>query len=471
MKFISETIILCFLIGLIFNVKAQEDTKPSPILFIYDASGSMWRQLDGKTKKEIASDVLTKTIGNLPKYQNVGLIAYGHRTKGDCSDIEYMVNLSNPSKIEVTEAVKSLNPTGRTPLARSATMAINSLKEEQLKATIILITDGIESCDGDICKVITNAKADGIDFKLHIVGFGLKDENKEQLICAANAGDGKYYDANNADGLGDVLTEATAETIDEPAGNFSVYTLKNGEPVDAWIKPMNVISKKELKGSRTYKDTAWMYLPPGKYNVNVKPLEGTDIPGTTISVEIKEGEVQHRDVSFDGGLLEVTITNNGEPWDAVVKMFDKNTEKLAAQTRTYGKTQQMEVSAGYYKLTFKALKLEGIDIEAVNENVTIKANETNTVSHDFKSGIAMIGVKTTSGELIDATVNFHEKTTDKNVAGSRTYTSESSNPKQFLLNPGTYEVRVTTLGVHKGYKDTFTITVKQRETVEKIITF
>ena len=174
---------------LVCNVKAQEE-QPSPILFIYDASGSMWGQLDGKTKKEIASEVLATTVGNLPEDQNVGLIAYGHRNKSDCNDIEYLVALTNNSKAKVTGAVKAINPIGRTPLARSATMAIESLKKSNTKATIILITDGIESCDGDLCKVISDAKANGIDFKLHIVGFGLKEGEKKQLKCAAKAGDG-----------------------------------------------------------------------------------------------------------------------------------------------------------------------------------------------------------------------------------------------------------------------------------------
>jgi len=467
-----KLLLIFILLSIVFNAKAQEKEKPSPILFIYDASGSMWGQLEGKTKKEIASEVLTSTVSNLPKNQNIGLIAYGHRTKDDCNDIEYIVNLSNNSKADVIKAVKSLNPTGRTPLARSATAAINSLKEQNTKATIILITDGIESCDGDICRVITDAKANGIEFKLHIVGFGLKEGEKEQLKCAANTGDGKYYDADNAGGLCNVLAEATTATIDEPDGNFSVYAIKNGEPVDAWVKPTNSVSKKELTGSRTYRDTAWVYLPPGKYDIEIKPLEGTDIPGTIISVDIKEGEVKHQDVSFDGGILEVTTTNNDEPWDALVKMYDKKTEKLVAQTRTYSRTQQIEVPAGNYKVTFSALQqLEGIDIEAVNEAVEIKANEINAVSNNFKSGTAMIGVKTASGELIDATVNFYEKTTGKNVAAGRTYTSESNNPKKFLLNPGTYEVSVKTLGVHKWHKETFAITVKQGEIIEKIITY
>lgn len=461
----SSLVILCCSL----SINAQE--IPSPILFIYDASGSMWGAMENKTKKEIASDVLISTVGNLPDNQNIGLIAYGHRKKSDCDDIEYLVNLTNNTKSNVTNAVKSLNPTGRTPLARSATLAINSLKESNTKATIILITDGKESCDGDICNVITDAKANGIDFKLHIVGFGLKEGEKEQLKCAALAGNGKYYDADNAGGLGDVLTEATTETVDKPKGNFSVYAVKNGEPVDAWVKPQNSETKKDLSGARTYRDTAWVYLPTGKYDIEVKPLENSDIPSTTISVEIKEGEMKHKDVSFDGGILEVSTTTNGEPWDAIVKMYDKNTGKVIANARTYGRSKQMEVPAGNYKVTYQALNLEGIDIYVEVNDVEVQANTTNSISHDFKSGIVMIGVKTASGELIDATVNFHEINTRKNVAGARTYTSDSSNPKKFILNPGTYEVKISTVGKHKGYKDSFTIIVEEGKTVEKSITF
>lgn len=457
--------ILCFW----GDILAQD--QPSPILFIYDASGSMWAQMGDKTKKDIASDVLATTIENLPDNQNIGLIIYGHRKKDDCDDIEYSVDLSNSSKVNITNAVRSLNPTGKTPLARSAGMAIKSLKETNSKATIILITDGIESCDGDICKVISDAKAEGIEFKLHIVGFGLKDGDKEQLQCAAHAGDGKYYDADDAGGLGDVLTEATTETVDKPDGNFSVYAVKNGKPVDAWVKPQNTATKKDLNGARTYRDTAWVYLPAGKYDIEVKPLENTDIPGTTITVEMKEGEMLHRDVSFDGGILEVSTTNNGEPWDAIVKMYDNKTGKVVANTRTYGRSKQMEVPAGSYKVTYSALNLEGLDINVEVNNVEVKGNAIEFLSHDFKSGIALIGVQTKDGELIDATVNFLEESTGKNVAGGRTYSSASNNPKKFLLNPGTYEVNVSTIGKHKGHKDSFTVTIEAGQTFERIIAF
>ena len=457
-------------LGLSFLTYAQQDA-PSPILFIYDASGSMWGQLQGKTKKEIASEVLSSTVSKLPDNQNIGLMAYGHRKKGDCNDIEFMVDLNNNTKGKITNAVSNMNALGKTPLARSAALAINSLKENDTKATIILITDGIESCDGNICDVVTKAKADGIDFKLHIVGFGLKEDETEQLKCAADVGGGNYYDAADASGLGEGLDKATTQTIDKPEGNFSIYATKNGEPVDAWINAKKAGTNEAIDGSRTYRDSGWVYLPPGKYDIAIKPLEGTDIPGTTITVEMKEGDVKHENISFDGGTLEITTTNNGEAWDAVVKMKDINTGKVVANTRTYGRLQQMEVPAGNYKITFQALAMKGMETFYEMDKVEITSKASTTISHNFETGIAMIGVQTSSGKLIDATVNFTEINSKTWVAGSRTYTSTNNNPRKFLLNPGTYSVKVVTLGTHKGNTETFTIEVKKGETVTKTLTF
>ena len=464
-KLILLTILFCF------SIQAQAQDQPSPILFIYDASGSMWGQLDGKTKKEIASDVLSTTVNNLPDNQSIGLMAYGHRKKGDCDDIEFLVDLDNASKSHITNAVKEMNAIGKTPLARSASMAIKSLKDSKTKATIILITDGIESCDGDICEVVSKAKSEGIDFKIHVVGFGLKDEETKQLKCAAEAGGGNYYDAENANSLSDGLTSATNQTIDKPDGNFSVYATKNGEPVDAWIKARDAVTNKDIDASRTYRDTAWVYLPAGKYDIAIRPLEGTDLPATSITVEMKEGDVKHENISFDGGTLEVHTSNNGEGWDSMVKMKDMTTGKVVASTRTYGRSKTMEVPAGKYTVTFQALAMKGLETYTEIENVEIKSNAVTPISHNFETGIAMIGVQTASGELIDATVNFHDIKSNKNVAAARTYTSDSNNPKKFLLNPGTYTVKIVTLGAHKGHSTSFTIEIEKGETHNKTISF
>ena len=79
---------------------------------------------------------------------------------------------------------------GRTPLANTALKVIEDLKRKKGSATIILISDGVESCGGDLCEVVKEAKQAGVDFILHIVGFDLAESDRLALECAAKAGDG-----------------------------------------------------------------------------------------------------------------------------------------------------------------------------------------------------------------------------------------------------------------------------------------
>lgn len=467
MKYLALIICaLCF----VLKLGAQNEQTPSPIIFIYDASGSMWGQMQDQTKMEIAREVLSTAVDKFPENQKIGLVAYGHRKKGDCKDVEFLVDLEAGGGNNVKRSLQDIKPLGKTPLAYSAKQVIDKLRTSKTKATIILVTDGIESCDGNICDVISAANKEGIDFKLHIIGFGLKAAETDQLKCAAKAGGGAYYDAVDAGDLGDVLETATNKTIDDPEGNFSVYTIKNGAPIDASVHAYKVGTKEHVDGTRTYKDTSFLFLPSGKYDLTVAPLEGSDVSEVTIVVESIEGKFGHETISFDGGKIKVATFNNDEGCDAVVRVFDTKTGKRAAQTRTYGQMQELEINPGTYDVTFGALKMNGIAISHKIENVIVEAGKTINLEHRFLTGVARVGAKSNSG-LVDAVVQIKELHSGENVAQSRTYVNESSNPKSFILNPGTYEVQLKALGDHKGKQQSFTMTVKEGETVEKLVNF
>ncbi len=462
---------LLLVLSMFSLLNGQDTLNPSPIIFIYDASGSMWGQMEGKTKMEIAANVLSSTVDSLPQNQQIGLVAYGHRTKGDCEDVEFLVNVGDNNKTKVNQSLKKIKPLGKTPLAYSAIQVIDTLRSTNMKATIILVTDGIESCGGNICEVVKAAREEGIDFKLHIIGFGLKDDETEQLKCAAYAGDGQYYDAADASGLTDVLFEATTATIDDPAGNFSIYAVKNGEAIDAYVKAYEAGTKNGVEASRTYRDTSFLFLPAGKYDIEVRPLGGSDVDPILLSGLQSFGDsIAHHTVSFDGGKIIVKTLNNGEGWDATVNIYSKSDGKSAARGRTYGRSDVYEVNPGIYDVKVQALVMKGLETKKLIENVEVKGNDTIYVEHNFKTGIALIGANSASG-LVDAVVKIAEVESKTIVASGRTYTRETNNPKQFLLNLGTYEVSLTTLGIHKGKKDKFTIIVKEGETVEKTSSF
>lgn len=63
----------------------------SRAILVMDGSGSMWGQIEGQAKITIAQDVVRDLLGTLPGDLDLGLTVYGHRRKGDCSDIETVV--------------------------------------------------------------------------------------------------------------------------------------------------------------------------------------------------------------------------------------------------------------------------------------------------------------------------------------------------------------------------------------------
>ena len=448
-----------------------ESEGSSPIVFIYDASGSMWGELQGKTRMQIAAKVMSETVNALPENQQVGFVAYGHRKKGDCEDVEFMIDIDNVSKQSVTTAVAGIKPLGKTPLAYSAIQVIDRLRATKQKATIILMTDGIESCGGNICDVVRAAKKDGIDFKLHIIGFGLKDGETEQLKCAAKEGDGNYYDADDTAGLSGALEAATASTVDDPDDNFSVYGAKNGEPVDIFVRAYAAGTDELIDSGRSYGDSAWLYLPAGKYDLGIRALEGSDVAGIKLAgVQSYADKKGHQAVSFDAGKINILASNNGEAWDAVINVFSTVDGKRVAGGRTYGKTHVIELNPGSYEVEMKPQKVEGTEVNKRFKDILVAAGKETPVTHYFTSGIAMIGANSSSG-LVDATVRIIDKTTGKAIANGRTYTSENNNPRKFILQPGTYEVRLKALGAHKGKTATLTMEVKAGETNTQVTTF
>ncbi|MCH2490814.1 MAG: VWA domain-containing protein [Flavobacteriales bacterium] len=462
-------LLLCVLGGYLtaYSQTKQNPELPSPIIFIYDASGSMWGQLQGKSKMEIASEVLATSINELPENQQLGLVAYGHREKGDCRDVETLVSMDNRSKEKIASEVKAIKPLGKTPLAYSAATVIDMLRKNGEQATIILITDGIESCDGNICDVVSEAKKEGIDFKLHIVGFGLKSNETEQLKCAAKAGDGNYYDAADAGGLSDVMTEVVTETVDKPKGNHGVYATKNGKAIDALVEAYKSGTSNKAGGTRTYRDTAYVYLPQETYDLKITPLENSKVsPITLTNIKTSNEEKTYSIVSFDGGKFAVLTTNNGEGWDSTVKVLDMDGKQVSG-TRTYGRTKEIEVDPGTYNIKFQALNLDGLETNTIIENKTIVPGETTEVTHDFTSGVLEV-VPMVGDTKIDCTTSVVPVGERTAVAYGRTY----DRGIKWTINPGTYEVSVKAIGPHadRGTKS-ITVTIPKGETVSKTIQF
>lgn len=198
-------------------VSAQE-AQSTELMFVFDASGSMWGQVDGKTKIEIARDVFSDlSKGWAGSDQAAGLIAYGHRRKGDCSDIELIAPVDKGSTAALGGIINRLVPRGKTPLSDAVRMAAEEMKFTEEAATVILLTDGVETCNADPCALGAELEQLGLNFTTHVIGFDIKSAaDKAQLQCLAAATGGKYLDSGDASELSDALQQVTTANVPEP---------------------------------------------------------------------------------------------------------------------------------------------------------------------------------------------------------------------------------------------------------------
>jgi len=185
---------------------------------VYDVSGSMWGQIDGVAKVTIARDVLGTMLESWPAERNFGLIAYGHRREGDCSDIEQVIPLGPLDADGARARINALMPRGRTPLTASVQMAAESMRYQDEPATVILVTDGLETCNADPCALAGELARAGVNFTAHVVGFDIAEGDRAQVACIAEATGGMFVPADSAQELTDALAQVTmAEPEPEPA--------------------------------------------------------------------------------------------------------------------------------------------------------------------------------------------------------------------------------------------------------------
>lgn len=180
------------------------------VIVILDASGSMWGQVDGKPKQEIARESLRTALQSVPADEEIGFMAYGHRQKGSCDDIELIVPPAAGTAGAISTAADNLKFLGKTPLTAAVRQAAEALRYTEEKAMVILITDGLETCGADPCALGKELKAAGVDFTADVVGFGLTAEEGRQVACLAENTGGKYIQASDAKALQDALAETVA---------------------------------------------------------------------------------------------------------------------------------------------------------------------------------------------------------------------------------------------------------------------
>lgn len=190
---------------------AAAETAPA-VMIVFDGSGSMWGRIDGDrlSRLQAARDALRRALPALSADTRVGLASFGHRRKGDCSDVETLVAPAARDVEALMGALDRLNPRGKGPLAlavREAAKVLGDLGGGS--ATVILIHDGPDNCQQDACAAAAEIAKAQPGLVIHTVGLGLEAEDARKMACVAAATGGRTYDARD----GAAIDEAVAAAL------------------------------------------------------------------------------------------------------------------------------------------------------------------------------------------------------------------------------------------------------------------
>ena len=427
------------------------DQAGGTFMFILDASGSMAAKIQGKPKIDVAKEVLSNLIKDLPETTNVGLVAYGHRQKGDCNDVEELAPIAPVNKTSLINQISSLHPKGMTPLTYSIQQVAEGLKGKAAATTIILVSDGEETCKGDPCAVVRELKAAGAKFVLHVIGFDVGEKEKKQLNCIAKAGDGFYFTARNAGEL-KLAAKQAVEKKEPPKSTLTVKAVRNGKPLQARYELFKTNEETAKQGEKvgvgmTEKGGTTLTLPPGTYGLVVENTEDTLKPTVTFEgIAIGLGENVEKIAEFSGGALMVKALRNGVSVNASCSIYKADGDQEKGKERitvgaTDGKGKEFKLAPGGYEVIIE-------DLEDANrpsltfQGVQVEAGKTVEKVAEFSGG-SLIVKALKNGKPFQAFCIVYKTNEDEDKEKEKAAEARIElEGTQFKFTPGAYDVVV-----------------------------
>ncbi|OFX81840.1 MAG: hypothetical protein A2X12_11040 [Bacteroidetes bacterium GWE2_29_8] len=415
-------VILFSVVHVSAQLNKSETKSRARILFIFDASYSMYGRWQTGTKMDIAKKMLTNFLDSLRIDENIeiGLRVYGHQSRvppQDCNDTKLEVPIAKNNISAIKRKLKIIEPKGTTPIARSLEAAGDDFSPcDNCRNIIILITDGIEECNGDPCAVSAALQKKGIILKPFIIGIGENFANKFECV-------GRYFDATNEASFKTVLNIVVSQALNSTTAqvnlldnqhrasetnvNVTFYDNFNGRISYDFIHTLN---------SAGFPDTL-LIDPLPEYTVVAHTLP----PVSNDSVKIIPGKHNVIPISAPQGYLVVKMKGGSAGnlnIQYLVKQFQKpeiiNVQNINQKEKYILGLYDIEV------LTLPRIKINEIQIMQ-SHTTTVEIPQPGQVTFNLNS-IGYGGIYLEESNKLELVYNFKENITKESL----------------LLQPGNY---------------------------------
>jgi Ca-activated chloride channel homolog len=404
------------------SVKQEE--PPTRILFLFDASQSMFASWQSGMRIDVAKRLMSDLLDSLNNVPNLELAlrVFGHQKRfppQDCDDTKLEVPFNKNNAANVKRRLNEVVPRGTTPIALSLEASAKDFPSSPGRNIIILITDGIEECQGDPCAVSLALQKKGIVLKPFVIGMGLDESFRKTFECV-----GSFYDATNEQTFKTALNVVISQALNNTTLQVNL--------LDAALRPSetNVAMTfyDSLSGEVKYNFIHTINSRGNPDTLIIDPLPSYKIVVHTIPPVQKEGvrlnPGKHNIAAIDAAQGYLRLRVDGVPESRKIqcilrskgKMKTLHVQDFNTTTKYLTGTYDLEV------LTNPRMYISDVDISQ-SKTTTVQIPQPGLVT--FTSNAAGYGsILLEEGDELKSVYNLNENYTKETV----------------VLQPGSYRV-------------------------------
>lgn len=348
---------------------AQASDAPSTAI-VLDASNSMWGQVDGKRKIDLARSSVAALLAEPSLQKSTQVLVYGSQSKTSCSDLKWLSDADNNEAL--VKQINALKPMGRSPIAAALTAAAEKL---QGQGRIVLISDGTESCEQNPCEGAKTLKAKYPDLQIYTLSLNSQAANTT-LNCISEVSQTTMLTPSN---LASLLTQATPILMEGPTSGESqeagTLVLSAGAAEQNSKLPANFViysSQGEVIDSITAKSEVSKKLSPGEYEVSA--LWGPIKQTAKLQVLPAQQLTHHFNLGALGSLNLKALDKAQQPVSANFTFYTANGDHIVDRLLK-GNLQETLVQGAYkVKASF----------EGQTQEVLLTVKPETAVEHTFR---------------------------------------------------------------------------------------
>lgn len=396
-KALKKILLILFLLFPVLISLSQVRNNPEPekpltrILFIFDASTSMIERWEGRQKFDKARELMFELLDSLESIQHqqkleIALRVYGHQSPvppPDCLDSKLEVAFGESTIGMIKDKLKIIEPRGTTPIAYSLGQSEADFPPcNDCRNIIILITDGIEMCQGDPCEVSLALQKKGIALKPYIVGVDIDLKYIELLDCMGN-----YFNAADENEFRQAINTIVAQVTNLTAVKVNLLDTY-GKPVETNV---SMSFHDNLSGDirYTYEHTMDASGRPDTIYLDILSVYDLKVhsvpPVYKDSIRLEEGKLNIIEVPAPQGTLIINVKGKNEA-DSEIKCIIRKSG-LPQTLYILNADKKQKLITGLYDL--EILTMPRIYVDAVkigqSETKVIDIPEPGEVIINFRS--------------------------------------------------------------------------------------